>query len=81
MLDLLNTNPINISTTILKSNKNNLQVGGKSKAFTKDFLFVSNIEEKVFKNTFFKKTQIANQKKQKPDLSSTNINGVGIIKS
>ncbi len=74
VLDLLNTNPINLSNAILKSNKNNLYVGGKTKVFKKDFLFVSGLEEKIFKNTFFKKTQITNQKKQKPDLG--NISGV-----
>ena len=59
-LDLLNLNLKNLKTNFLES--------GKTQTFKKDLLFVSGVDEKIFKQTPFKKSQLLNSKKNKPTL-------------
>ena len=59
-LDLLNLNLKNLKTNFLES--------GKTQTFKKDLLFVSGFDEKIFKQTPFKKSQLLNSKKNKPTL-------------
>lgn len=59
-LDLLNLNLKNLKTNFLES--------GKTQTFKKDLLFVSGVDEKIFKQTPFKKSQLSNSKKNKPTL-------------
>lgn len=67
--NLLYANSLDLVNTSLKNSKTSFLESGKTQAFKNDLLFVSGFDEKLFKQTPFKKSQILNSKKNKPSLA------------
>jgi heme/copper-type cytochrome/quinol oxidase subunit 2 len=67
--NLLYVNSLDLVNTSLKNSKTSFLESGKTQAFKNDLLFVSGFDEKLFKQTPFKKSQILNSKKNKPSLA------------
>ncbi len=63
---------VNLLGSFLKTNKNNFIESGKIQFFKNDFLFINLKENKVFKQSIFKKNQPLNEKKKTPILTNTN---------
>lgn len=58
--------------SFLKTNKSNFIESGKVQFFKNDFLFINLSEDKVFKQSIFRKNQLLNEKKKTPVLTNTN---------
>jgi heme/copper-type cytochrome/quinol oxidase subunit 2 len=67
--NVLYANSLDLINTSLKNSKTSFLESGKTQAFKNDLLFVSGFDEKLFKQTPFKKSQILNSKKNKPSLA------------
>jgi len=67
--NVLYVNSLDLINTSLKNSKTSFLESGKTQAFKNDLLFVSGFDEKLFKQTPFKKSQILNSKKNKPSLA------------
>jgi len=67
--NVLYVNSLDLINTSLKNSKTSFLESGKTQTFKNDLLFVSGFDEKLSKQTPFKKSQILNSKKNKPSLA------------
>ena len=64
----------NLVDTLLHTKKINVLESGKVQTFKNDLLFLGFSDEKFFKTNIFRRTQLVGDKKNKPQLSTTNLN-------
>ena len=74
--DFFGTGVLNTTDFYIKTNKSSFTSFNKKPIFKKDFLFSSGLEDKIFRNIFFKKSQETTQKKQKYFLNKINFNNL-----